>query len=245
MSINEKQLRAAAKELNEVLGLEPPINAKANVEVLTTKVKEAIKLIDPKEDEFSETTTDVIAELNASGKKKGKKAPKPEDEDEDDNNETVDDDDDDDDDDDEEEKPAKGKKGKKAPKPEEDDDDDEDEDEDEDDDEKQKKAEKLSKKNLKGVKVGGKKVQTDDDEDEDEEEAAPKAKAKKKGGFKKEGESMQEIADRLLKAKADPKTIKQEFVKAYKDRKSITDLDFIKKRITIYMKIAADKAKKK
>ena len=146
-------------------------------------------------------------------------------------------------DDEEDEAPkTKGKKGKK-PAPVEEDDDEEDEDEDE-------VAEKIHQKNIgkKGVNAGKKKVVEDEDDDDDEEEdEAPKkkkAKTKKVGGFVKTGESMQEIADRLLKAKADKKVVKAEFVKAYKERKDITDPEFIAKRIKIYMKIAEDKIKK-
>ena len=81
--VNEKQLRKAAAELNDVMGLEPKINTKASVAVLTAGIVEAIDKIDP-DDEFSEATRAVIEELSAEegkpapkkGKGKGKPAPK-------------------------------------------------------------------------------------------------------------------------------------------------------------------------
>ena len=142
---NEKALRTAAKEMNTVMELEPAINTKASVEVLTEKLKEAITFIDAENDEFTESTQAVIDELSAPpAKGKGKAAPKgkakaaPVEEDDDDDDdaadEDADDEADDEDEDDEQEAPAPKAKGKVAPKGkakaapvEEDDDDDEDE----------------------------------------------------------------------------------------------------------------------
>jgi hypothetical protein len=80
--INEKSMRAAAKELNDVLGLDPVINTKAKLAIVTDGVKSALPLIDPKNDEFTDATQAVIDELNGgeedepeeeAPKKKGKK----------------------------------------------------------------------------------------------------------------------------------------------------------------------------
>jgi hypothetical protein len=69
---NEKELRAAAKELNEVLGLKPPLNVKAKLDVLTKEVVDAIGLIEPNAPEeegntpksYSDETLAIIRELN-------------------------------------------------------------------------------------------------------------------------------------------------------------------------------------
>jgi len=87
--INEKSLRNAAKELQEVMGLEPTLDVKAKLPVLTEQVKEAIGQIDPNVDVFSDQTQAVIDELSGAEeeeeeapvtKKKApaKKAPEPE-----------------------------------------------------------------------------------------------------------------------------------------------------------------------
>jgi hypothetical protein len=65
--ITEKAMRAAAKELNEVLGLDPVIDPKAKLNIVTDGVKSALPLIDAKNDEFSETTQAVIDEINGGG----------------------------------------------------------------------------------------------------------------------------------------------------------------------------------
>lgn len=74
----EKELKAAAKELNNVLGVDPPISVKgASIDDLKKDLKTAIELIEA-DDEFSEETQDVIDELIVEEKKptkKGKKAP--------------------------------------------------------------------------------------------------------------------------------------------------------------------------
>jgi len=71
----EKALRAAAKELQSVMGLEPPINLKAPVDDLTTQVKDAIEQIQ-EGDEFSEATQAVIDEFNEVEEEEETPAPK-------------------------------------------------------------------------------------------------------------------------------------------------------------------------
>jgi len=113
-------------------------------------------------------------------------------------------------------------------------------------------AEKISKKNIKDKKVNaGKKAPVEDEDEDEEEEEAPKKKAKpaadgkkKANPFVKNGPSMQDIADKLWKDKADKATIKKAFTVAYKDKKDITDALFVQKRIATYMKIAEEKAGK-
>ena len=97
--LSEKALRAAAKEVNEVVGVSPAINTKGSISEITEKLKEAIdKLIDPAQDEFTEATQAVLDELGnenleeAVAPKRGAKKPaavappedEPEDEPEDD-----------------------------------------------------------------------------------------------------------------------------------------------------------------
>ena len=60
----EKALRTAAKEMQDVMGLEPPINVKAPIADLTEQLKEAIEQIQ-EGDEFSKTTQAIIDEFNA------------------------------------------------------------------------------------------------------------------------------------------------------------------------------------
>lgn len=63
--LSEKALRAAAKEVNDVVGVEPPINTKASVSELIEKLKEAKEtVIDPEQDEFTEATQAVLDELD-------------------------------------------------------------------------------------------------------------------------------------------------------------------------------------
>lgn len=62
--VNEKQLRIAAKEMNEVMGLEPPINVRAEKGELESLVRKGITYIDPVQDEFTELTQGVIDELS-------------------------------------------------------------------------------------------------------------------------------------------------------------------------------------
>jgi len=51
----------AAKELNEVLGLDPQINTKEKPEKLIVLIKEAAKLVDPELDDLTDDTLSVIA----------------------------------------------------------------------------------------------------------------------------------------------------------------------------------------
>ena len=70
-------------------------------------------------------------------------------------------------------------------------------------------------------------------------EVDPNAPKKKNPFIKVPGVlSFQETADKLLAEKADDKTIQDTFVALYKERKSITDAEFVKGRAAIYMKIA-------
>jgi len=68
MEIKRSELSAVAKELNEVLGLEPPIDFKAPVGELMEQLEEAIALIDPVDDEFTPETQAVIDQLMKEGK---------------------------------------------------------------------------------------------------------------------------------------------------------------------------------
>ena len=100
MNVSEKQLRKAAKELND-LGFDPEINTKADFDTLVKTISTAIKLLTPN-DAVSDFLQEVIDELTkvpakkvAPAKKeapapKGKKAPVPEPEEEE---EVVEDDD--------------------------------------------------------------------------------------------------------------------------------------------------------
>jgi hypothetical protein len=105
-----------------------------------------------------------------------------------------------------------------------------------------------SKKAQKAVKKVA--IEGDEEDEEDEEEEKPAKKSNKKEApapakkpIAKDGqlESFQSIADGLLKEKATEKTILSTFAKLYKDRKGLTDPDFIKKRAQIYMDIAKKK----
>lgn len=59
-----KKLIACAKELNEVMGLEPPIKVVAiKKEELTAKLKEAAEWINPIEDDISKESMDTLKEL--------------------------------------------------------------------------------------------------------------------------------------------------------------------------------------
>ena len=125
----DKMLKKTAKELNDVMGLNPPIDLKSAPDVLLKRILVAMKFI-AKDDVFSADVQEVIDELRTPAKKaaapapakKGKPVPEPEPE-EDDEDELVDDDEDEE----EEEIPVKApaKKGKKAPEPEPEDDDEE------------------------------------------------------------------------------------------------------------------------
>ena len=199
----DKQLKKAATELNDVMGLTPAINVKGDVDVLTKGIKAAMKHITP-EDEFSETTQEVIDEFTAKPAKAAaapaakKKA-------------VVVEDDDDDDDDDEPEVPAK--KGKKAPVVVEDDDDDDDEPE---VPAKKKKAapapEPPAKKKAAPVVV------EDDDDDDDDSEASLEDQI---------AEGSLEELKALVKSNPIFKSLKKElpnYAKAGKLRKDMTAL---------------------
>ena len=127
----EKAIRAAVKEIQKVMGYEPPIDPKADVETLVEEIRNAAADLQ-NGDEFTEATQAVIDELTAEDEeeeapapKKGKPAPKkaaPVEEEEEEE------------DDDEEEIPAPKKAKAVAKKPakkvvEEEDDDDDDEEE--------------------------------------------------------------------------------------------------------------------
>lgn len=127
----EKAIRAAVKEIQKVMGYEPPIDPKADVETLVEEIRNAAADLQDG-DEFTEATQAVIDELTAEDEeeeapapKKGKPAPKkaaPVEEEEEEE------------DDDEEEIPAPKKAKAVAKKPakkvvEEEDDDDDDEEE--------------------------------------------------------------------------------------------------------------------
>ena len=87
-----------------------------------------------------------------------------------------------------------------------------------------------------------------DDDEEEEEEAPVKAKAKEKTKKappkekKEKTETNQALAARLLEEEAGTKEINAAFKKVY-EAKGVDDMDFIKKRAGIYMKIAKDAAK--
>ena len=127
----EKAIRAAVKEIQKVMGYEPPIDPKADVETLVEEIRNVAADLQ-NGDEFTEATQAVIDELTAEEEeeeapapKKGKPAPKkaaPVEEEEEEE------------DDDEEEIPAPKKAKAVAKKPakkvvEEEDDDDDDEEE--------------------------------------------------------------------------------------------------------------------
>ena len=59
-----KSLNEVAKELNTVMGLEPPIKTVGvKKETLLEKVKEAAEYIDPEQDEFTDETQEALREL--------------------------------------------------------------------------------------------------------------------------------------------------------------------------------------
>ena len=159
MKATQKELKSAVKELNEVLGLSPAINAKGTPEEMVKGIKAAIKLIE--DDEFSDETQAVIDELKPAGKTapapKGKKAPVVVEEDEDEEDEVEEDED-------------------------EEDEDEEEEDKEEEEEEEEEKPKAKGKKPVPAPVVApkGKKapvvVEEDDEEEDDEEEETPKGK---------------------------------------------------------------------
>lgn len=62
ITLSKKELAAIAKELNEVLGLDPAINVKAPQEELVQKINEAAALLVP-EDELSAKTMEGLGKL--------------------------------------------------------------------------------------------------------------------------------------------------------------------------------------
>lgn len=118
----DKQLKKAATELNDVMGLTPAINVKGDTETLTKGIKAAMKHITP-EDEFTDDTQAVIDEFTAKPAKAAaaspvkKKAPVVVEEDDEEDEEADDDDDDEEEveEDEEEEIPEPPKKKKAAP----------------------------------------------------------------------------------------------------------------------------------
>lgn len=127
--MTKKDVVSAAKELNKVLGLDPQIDTKQDLETLKDLVLQAADLIEP-EDEISEKTTKIIEELREE-----KAAAEPEEEDEGEPEEDTDDDDGSEDDGSEEEVEA----------------------EDSEDDEEAEEVEKPAKKDKKTKKDVGKK----------------------------------------------------------------------------------------
>jgi hypothetical protein len=149
----EKAIRAAVKEIQKVMGYEPPIDPKADVETLVEEIRNAAADLQDG-DEFTEATQAVIDELTAEEEEEEAPAPK-------------------------KGKPAP-KKGKPAPKKAAPVEEEEEEEEEEDDDEEEIPAPKKGKAAAK--KPAKKAVEEDDDDDEEEEIAAPAPKkAKGKG----------------------------------------------------------------
>jgi hypothetical protein len=64
--VTKTELKKASKELNEQLGLEPPILLGLKVAALEKKVVEAAALIDPEEDEFSDGVWDILEALECA-----------------------------------------------------------------------------------------------------------------------------------------------------------------------------------
>ncbi len=83
--MTKKEVVSVAKELNKVLGLDPQIDTKQDVEELKGLVLQAADLIEP-EDEISKKTAKIIEELREE-----KAAAEPEEEDEDEPEEDADD----------------------------------------------------------------------------------------------------------------------------------------------------------
>ena len=67
MKISE--IKKAAKELNELLGIEPPIDVKLKREVLLEKIKEAAELLEDGEaEDLSKSTQSILKQLSAPDK---------------------------------------------------------------------------------------------------------------------------------------------------------------------------------
>jgi len=65
--MKKNELISAAKELNEVLGLEPPIDFNASPGILIESLQKASELIEP-EDDFTEKTLKVLQEISEKKK---------------------------------------------------------------------------------------------------------------------------------------------------------------------------------
>lgn len=76
MKLKKSDLVKAAKELNKVLGCDPQINIKADVEGIKKDLLEAAALIEP-QDKITKETLDVVTELKrvSMGKKEGAPSP--------------------------------------------------------------------------------------------------------------------------------------------------------------------------
>jgi len=70
--MKRSELVKAAKELNEVLGLDPQIDTKKKSKELTTLIKEAAELIDPELDDLADSTLSVVAEVTKEGETESK-----------------------------------------------------------------------------------------------------------------------------------------------------------------------------
>lgn len=71
-----------------------------------------------------------------------------------------------------------------------------------------------------------------------EAQSKPQAETKAEGKGKATRESFQVLAGRMLAEKADEKRCLAEFKKAYSD-KGVTDEEFVRGRMAIYMSLAA------
>jgi len=68
--VSEKQMRKTAKEMNNVMGLDPPIDESGSIADLRAGILDGIKYINPKIDVFSEETQELIDEFANGGKEK-------------------------------------------------------------------------------------------------------------------------------------------------------------------------------
>ena len=75
--MKKKELQEAAKELNEVLALEPEINVEGSVTELKEDIKGVIPLIE-EDDELTTPTTNIIKALSEPKEEKRKEGARPE-----------------------------------------------------------------------------------------------------------------------------------------------------------------------
>lgn len=68
MVLKKSELIVVAKELNDVLGLDPEIDVKGKVKKVQQAIIEAGQLIDPVEDEFTDETWAILEELGAASR---------------------------------------------------------------------------------------------------------------------------------------------------------------------------------